>query len=356
MPEDKHTIAVLRHALANIHNWLGHFEEADQITDEQLTEASTDSGRAYIGPKLHILILREKVEPYRLCSRPVIGSALQTTDQKVNSLLGLIDKACAMGFNDVGAHDPLLWHTIWKDFLVALRKEEPLVEGSKLRSLTKVLTRIHAFLTSREDRVHHGWTDRDGTISAYNNILTMLNIDQSTLFEEIVRAKATQCNLEATFLQRSGHFAKAEALHQKAAHYLGSCGEDDDLWSVIHYNTMLAIARQDGRLKEAYQYGSDHWITIQRGESRHGAIQVRLQQDAADHESYIEASRRRRNGEVGDDEWWVDHAAQLERSEALYGPLPTPTPSRSMATISEVEDQNPRWVDWLLIPLRATFR
>ena len=85
-------------------------------------------------------------------------------------------------------------------------------------------------------------------------------------------------NLRGVDLQREGGFASAEQIHRLA---LDACSKSEEdprgnsaLRDVIHYNIMLAIARQPGRIEEAYAFREKHLDFIRRDEKTYGTLTV----------------------------------------------------------------------------------
>lgn len=347
-PDVKARIASIKHNIANISNHLGRFEEADQITDEQLKEADSKDGRTYISPSLYVLILREKVEAYRIGSRSLWARS-QPREMRVatvRSLLPYVKKAFRIALDDSGVHDPLVWRTatcyadicdlaaeetqheqinLWTELLNRLCRAQPWVEGQSRISLITTLAMVFGFLVKYDIPGHALRTEIQDVRATYNLALQLLDIDEKTIIKML--STADRINTEAVALHRRGKFAEAEIMHKKAAQVALESGQvKDGTWSVIHYNTMLAIGRQPDRLDEALQYRNDYWDVIKPEEEKYGTLEKRLQQDTADQDTYAEAKRRLMAGETRDGEWWKEHAAQIERSEMRCEPLPPSAP------------------------------
>jgi hypothetical protein len=91
--------------------------------------------------------------------------------------------------------------------------------------------------------------------------------------------------------------------------------------NVVHYNLMLAIARQ-GRTAEAYEYRTHYIEPIGQAEAIHGTLEVRLVQDRQDKAIYEQAQEMLASGRLGiGDVWWKEHEEVLLKTQMRYGSI-----------------------------------
>lgn len=121
-----------------------------------------------------------------------------------------------------------------------------------------------------------------------------------------------------------GDWRKAEELLLGALQDV-SLEEDRSIEGRIHYDLMLAIARQ-GRIDDARRYRDDHLALIFPEESKIGDFDERLQRDRETKETYdkaksIIAGRDRKVSE----KWWRENRKVLNRAQLRYGLLVSAT-------------------------------
>ncbi|KAH7142064.1 hypothetical protein EDB81DRAFT_653957 [Dactylonectria macrodidyma] len=145
-------------------------------------------------------------------------------------------------------------------------------------------------------------------------------------------------NATGVVLQARGKFELAEAQHREALDSLKQLSGENSptndirgLFEVAHYNIMLALARQ-GRVAEALAYRDAHRNDIAIAEDQYDALEVRLERDAEDKETYDQAVLRIAAGEpTSTGQWWQDHAVALGRAQKRYGLLIKPSGTANLA-------------------------
>ncbi|KAF4437154.1 hypothetical protein F53441_13112 [Fusarium austroafricanum] len=137
---------------------------------------------------------------------------------------------------------------------------------------------------------------------------------------------AARVNEVGVILQARGRFQLAEAQHREALDALKQLPEDAlatkmfrEILQVSHYNVMLTLARQ-GRVAEARVYRDMHRSDITPAEDQYGKLEVRLERDAEDKQTYQQAVSMMATGDLTPtDQWWLDHAISLQRAQKRYG-------------------------------------
>lgn len=134
----------------------------------------------------------------------------------------------------------------------------------------------------------------------------------------------TDFNLCGVTLQGIGYFAMAEQLHRRALQRLQApphYQRDEPIEEIIHYNIMLALARQD-LICDARAYKEAFEEKIARAEAIFGDLDSRLERDKKDREIYEQAQTRKKKRKLHkDDTWWREHEEPLRRATKRYGPV-----------------------------------
>lgn len=142
--------------------------------------------------------------------------------------------------------------------------------------------------------------------------------DQNLSSEDLSINAAFWLNTNAVRLQWCGEFSKAEDLHRTVL-------ESEDLSTANlagfpHYNLMLAIAQQPGRLAEAYRYRAEHLSLMVQEEEEHGTLDQRVQRWKAEREIYDEAKEKIKKEDLSwTAQWCQDHKSQLEKAQRRWG-------------------------------------
>lgn len=107
----------------------------------------------------------------------------------------------------------------------------------------------------------------------------------------------------------------------------------NDLWRHLHYNMMLAIARQPNRLADALAYRSTHRALIEIGEQDCGTLESHLAKDEEERQVYNEAVKLVKSDANRTGPWWTEHADALSRATRRYGPLEDGTPASEKSPV-----------------------
>jgi tetratricopeptide (TPR) repeat protein len=137
-------------------------------------------------------------------------------------------------------------------------------------------------------------------------------------------------NTYGALCQCRGDFCFAETLHRQA---LEKALQENKLIDVgiIYYNIMLAIARQPGRVAEAYAFREQHLAALNRVEAVNGDLNKQLSRFEHDRSIYEQAQNKLRLGQLAvGDTWWKEHDDALKRAEVMYGFLVPPQPEPSI--------------------------
>ena len=124
-------------------------------------------------------------------------------------------------------------------------------------------------------------------------------------------------NHVAVHLQRAGQFEAAETRLRCALKEpnLSPAG----LKGALHYNLILAIAQQPGRLSEAFQHRNDHQSLITEEESKYGSLEQRIERWDTERRLYAEAKDRISSGDLDwHSDWCQAHKEELYKAQMRW--------------------------------------
>ena len=155
------------------------------------------------------------------------------------------------------------------------------------------------------------------SVSGLHRLFDDLLSEQSLTIDDLDIAPAAY-NSMGVYLQWSGQFEEAEACLKRLL-------ENEDLsktnlGGVPHYNLMLAIAQQSGRLAEAFRYRIDHRSAIVDEEVQHGSLEKRIERWETEGQLYAESKSRILTGDSNwESEWCQAHKEELCRAQTRWG-------------------------------------
>lgn len=204
----------------------------------------------------------------------------------INLLLqiGLAAKAVDMTFDG----QLLETFTITTNFVQTLRSNLRIKRNINMSKRAATIIELYDFL--KENKAADAITSSKNFVGLNNDAVSLINLGQFRQAEEALR-------------ELLGRLPPAP-------------------FQIEYYNLMLAIARQPGRLTEAYNFRDQHLGKIAPAEAKYGDLSSRLQRDDKDLKTYREAKTKIEHQQLTfGDVWWTEHEEALERAELRYGVL-----------------------------------
>ena len=149
------------------------------------------------------------------------------------------------------------------------------------------------------------------------SLLERFLLEQNLSINDLDITASTHTSL-GVILQRSGEYEMAEGYLRVAlrASDLPTAG----LKGLLHYNLMLAIAQQPGRLAEAFAYKADHQHLLTEEESVCGSLEQRIEMWDTERQLYDCAKDRLLAGDLDwQSDWCVAHKEELIRAQRRWG-------------------------------------
>ena len=131
-------------------------------------------------------------------------------------------------------------------------------------------------------------------------------------------------NTAAVALIITGDPASGEALCYRALSLdperLYLCAKD--IWDLLHYNIMISIARQPGKVEKALEFRNENYEEVKEVENVYGTLGTRLDGFEKENKLYETAKAMRDEGKLKyQDNWWKEHACEFMNAELFYGLL-----------------------------------
>ena len=137
-------------------------------------------------------------------------------------------------------------------------------------------------------------------------------------------AEPTLMNTAAVALITTGDPAGGETLCYRALSLdperLYLC--DKDTWDLLHYNIMISLARQLGKVEEALEFRNKNHEEVEEPEKLYGTLETRLAGFEKENRLYETAKAMRDEGKLKyQDTWWNEHASEIVKAELFHGLL-----------------------------------
>ena len=307
---------------------LGKLDEARQLNDNLIEEISGDleclrTNRAFFGVTLNLKI--------RILEKLNQGNDLAEKEQLRTRILRLREEVLDHSLADGGIESLDSWKASnnlldeymkdtnwnWKgalvlavDVLELALDSNVVIQGQFLAPfrvfesyVSIILAVAGATQSAKVELLRHSLDD---FMSKQN--LTINDLDRSSDFLITV----------AMFLQWAGQFEAAETRLRCVLKMpdLSTAG----LKGAPHYNLMLAIAQQPGRLSEAFQYRNDNQSLILEEESEYGSLEQHIESWDTERRLYAEAKDRISSGDLDwHSEWCQAHREELNRAQMRWG-------------------------------------
>ena len=312
----------LAHNLTNI----GKSEEARQLNDDLIEEVSGDleylrTNRAFLGVILDVKIkILEKLKQ---------GKDLVEKEQLRTQILRLREEVLDHSLADGGIESLNLWNasnnllgeyikdTNWKGGLALAINVLKLALDSNVFIQGVFLARFSIFASYVSIISVAAGTTPSAKVELLRNLFDNFMSEQNLTFNDLERSPGI-LNHVAVHLQWAGQFEAAETRLRCILKMpdLSTAG----LKGLLHYNLMLAIAQQPGRLSEAFQYKTDHQSLIMEGESGYGSLEQRVERWDTERGLYAEAKDRILSGDLDwHSDWCQAHKKELYRAQMRWG-------------------------------------
>lgn len=182
--------------------------------------------------------------------------------------------------------------------------------------------------------------------------------EQQRDLEEIFLSNPSLAHSWGIYLRCTGHFKEAENFHRCALEIFETRGGDriSQFENNIHYNIMLAVSHQDGRLKEAYVYRAQHLTKIEVAEAKHGGLDKRVERFRAQQLLLEQARTELLRGELNQrNEWFNENEDELLQAQRMWGWLNLPFEPYKTTELhdeqeKQVQDPNDGLLDTLSSP------
>ncbi|KAK5167647.1 uncharacterized protein LTR77_007346 [Saxophila tyrrhenica] len=321
-----------KHDIANLLNHFGKIDEAEMLCDSLLLELEGPR-QAEIPTYLKVSVLRGKAACLERRWYMQVPLIRPTHSTHLQNAMTLSLRACQLAMT-LGVSDIIGWDAVGEGFLWLVRlnrvTEAMAIASGPLERLAQenvhaegaLFRQIENFLLVVKGTVSHPLLAE----SSAGTYLLRLVHDASKLHE--INLAQLDHTADPSFFQlfvqgiecgELGRHLAAEDAHRKALQYLD--GRKSLLGLILHYNIMLAIARQPGRLEDALEYRRSHLSDIEPAEHIYGTLEACLALDEADRAVYRRAIEQQHSQRGGTLVWTDAEAAGLARAIKRYGPL-----------------------------------
>ena len=310
---------------------IGKLEEARQLNDHLIEEVSADleylkTNRAFFRGILDVKIrLHEKLNQGKdLAEKEQLRTEILRLRQEVQEIL---DHNLAEG----GIESPHSWtasnnlfreylkdtNCNWKGALVLAINVLELALDSNVVIQGQFLAPFRVFESYVSIILAVAGATPSAKVELLRHLLDDFISKQNLTINDLDRSSDFLITV-AMFLQWAGQFDEAEAS-------LRCVLKKPDLSTAelkghLHYNLMLAIAQQPGRLSEAFQYKKDHQFLIMEAEPKYGSLEQRIERWDRERGLYAEAKERISSGDLNwHSEWCRAHREELNRAQMRWG-------------------------------------
>jgi tetratricopeptide (TPR) repeat protein len=331
---------VLKHNLAHALHHTGQNESAKQINHELLAWSDTVEGKEAISPSLRLIMMNLRLRiliatdfrSSRL-DKPVQEDLLKSREfiyQQSRELGGITDINTWKAVNNLLGQLILLHKLdeakgVLQEFLYACCSTTLKIEGQFAETFSFTYGHCVVLIWCLDSCGRPG--EAHQLQELLDDCIEHVGIDISDIS---FSGQSDAMNTCGANLQQRGRFVEAETWHRKALEIHDTQPPEDkshlaseqvSLVDVIHYNIMLAVARQ-GRVAEAMAFREQYMEEVSRAEAVYGHLQERLERDENDKRIYDEAKSGLRQGTIArGDAWWTDNQRALDRAELRYDDL-----------------------------------
>ena len=314
--------------LANNLTDIGKLDEARQLNDDLIEEVSGDleylrTNRAFFGVILNVKIkILEKLNQ---------GKDLVEKEQLRTQILRLREEVLDHSLADGGIESLNSWKASnnllrkyvkdtnwnWKGALALAVNVLKLALDSNVVIQGQFLTPFNIFESYVSTILAAAGTTPSAKVELLRHLRDNFMSEQNLTINDLDRSPGI-LNLVAVHLQWAGQFEAAETRLRCILKEpdLSTAG----LKGLLHYNLMLAIAQQPGRLSEAFQYKKDHQFLIMEEESKYGSLEQRIERWDTERGLYAEAKERISSGGL---DWHSDlcqaHREELNKAQMRWG-------------------------------------
>ena len=305
---------------------LGKLDEARQLNDDLIEEVSAAleylrTNRAFFGVMLNL-----KIEILVKLNQ---GKDLVEKEQLRNQILILREEVLDHSLTDGGleildswiASNNLLGERIsdtnWKGGLALAINLLKLARDSNVFIQGEFRTHFNYFASCVSSILVAAGTTTSAKVEILKHLFDSFMSEQNLTIKDLERSSDFLNHL-AVHLLRAGQFEAAETRLRCILKEpdLSTAG----LKGLLHYNFMLNIAQQPGRLSEAFQYKKDHQSFIMEVESKYGSLEQYIEGWDTERGLYAEAKERISSGDSDwHSDWCQAHREELNRAQLRWG-------------------------------------
>ena len=307
---------------------IGKLEEARQLNDQLIEEISADleylqTRRAFFG-----VILNVKIEILEKLNQ---GKDLVEQEQLRPQILRLCEEVLDHCLADGGMERVDSWNASnnllceyakptncnWKGALVLAINVLQLALDSNVFIQGEFLNAFSFFASCVRILLVAAGTTTSAKVELLRHLFDNFVSEQNLTINDLERSPAI-LNYVAVYLQWAGQFEAAETRLRCILKEpdLSTAG----LKGLLHYNLMLAIAQQPGRLSEAFQYRNGHQSLIMEEEPVYGSLEQRIERWDTERRLYAEAKERISSGDLDwHSDWCQAHKEELYEAQLRWG-------------------------------------
>ena len=315
--------------LANNLTDIGKLEEARQLNDHLIEEVSADLEYLRTNRTLFGVILNVKI---KFLEKLYQGKDLVEKEQLRTQILRLheevLDHCLADGgmesLNSWKASNNLLCEYVkptnrnWKGALALAINVLKLALDSNVFIQGKFLTAFSIFASYVSILSVVAGTTPSAKVELLRHLLDNFMSEQNLTINDRERSLG-QLYYVAVHLQWAGQFEAAET-HLRCVLKTPLLSSIAGMKGLPHYNLMLAIAQQPGRLSEAFQYRNDHQSLMMEEESVYGSLEKRIEEWDTERGLYTEAKDRISSGDLDwHSDWCQAHKQELYEAQIRWG-------------------------------------
>lgn len=333
--------ALLKHNLAHSLAYQGRLDEARSINNYLVNFAESPAGESCIDQSLYLIMMNLKGHILEGAIRRELendtqfagsGAYLAKRQEQLSIYSFVFEGSMkVLGIEDVDT---------WKAANLTVRSL------TQMGNLEEAMHLLKSSLTKATEANLHIQGQLRETVSVTVSLLPLIGMDvsgpamqacldslwaltRSLLGDDINKMSFDDdaMNTFGVYYQSRGRFLEAEAFHRAVLEVRWessgtTSGHRRRIEDIYFYNCMLAIARQPGRHDEALEFRVQHAGEIEVTEAVYGDLATRLQGFKTDELVYHEAQQMLRSGQITvADSWWVEHQKSLARSQRLHGYL-----------------------------------
>ena len=307
---------------------IGKLEEARQLNDHLIEDVSADleylqTRRAFFGAILNVKIeILEKLNQ---------GKDLVEQEQLRPQILRLREEVLDHCLADGGMERVVSWiasnnllceyvkptNCNWKGALALAINVLKLALDSNVFIQGQFLIPFSVFETYVSIISVAAGTTPSAKVELLRHLFDNFMSEQNLTINDLERSPGF-LNHVAVHLQWAGQFEAAETRTRCILKEpdLPTAG----LKGLLHYDLILAIAQQPGRLSEAFQYRNDHQSLIMEEESVYGSLEQHIERWDTERGLHAEAKERISSGDVDwHSDWCQAHKQELYKAQMRWG-------------------------------------